>query len=194
MIEKIERSILDRISQAAADRKLLCSPERVDTYKGELADAEVFIRSHRAAVLVSFADERLKSDDDNETLIEADFIVLCYARAESRRESDTRFGAAYQLIEDIKALLHKDDLGFLAEPLTYQGCEPVFNTRFSNYHTAMYELRFSCSYGMSNMDPEDRDDGSLNNFETLATTWELPEFTSKTTVELEQEEPKQPEE
>ena len=35
MIEKIERSILDRISQAAADRKLLCSPERVDTYKGE---------------------------------------------------------------------------------------------------------------------------------------------------------------
>ena len=37
MIEKIERSILDRISQAAADRKLLCSPERVDTYKGELS-------------------------------------------------------------------------------------------------------------------------------------------------------------
>ena len=29
MIEKIERSILDRISQAAADRKLLSSPERV---------------------------------------------------------------------------------------------------------------------------------------------------------------------
>ena len=168
MIEKIERSILDRISQAAADRKLLCSPERVDTYKGELADAEVFIRSHRAAVLVSFADERLKSDDDNETLIEADFIVLCYARAESRRESDTRFGAAYQLIEDIKALLHKDDLGFLAEPLTYQGCEPVFNTRFSNYHTAMYELRFTCSYGISNMDPEDRDDGCVDYFETLA--------------------------
>lgn len=61
MIEQIERAILDRISQAAAQKKLLCHPDRVDTYKGELADVEVFIRSHRAAVLVSFADERLKA-------------------------------------------------------------------------------------------------------------------------------------
>lgn len=187
MIEKIERLILDCIERANKRKKLSCILDKVASYKGELADIEVFIRNHRSAVLVSFNAERLQEDEDGETLLETEFIVLCFARSEGRKESNTRFGAVYPLIEDMKALLHKNSLGFLAEPLVYQGCEPVFNTKFSSYHTAMYELRFSGRYPISNFDPDDRDDEKLDRFETLVTDWELPQFSSQTTVKLEQD-------
>lgn len=188
MIGNIEQAIIDVFSKALENNKLGYKIDKIAGYKGEFSNVKELLGSCRSAVLVAFGGKSLSKEFAFSRQYEATFLVEVYSRNSTRNEKDARFGTkdtvgAYQLAEDVEVLLHNNNLNLLSSPLKLQSMNPVFNTSLSGFHVGAYELEFKCLYEIhqNNIDYDD-----LNPFETLVTTWDMPEK-QETILKLPQE-------
>lgn len=178
MIGNIEQAIEDCIKTAVKSGKLGYSIDRIAGYKGEFENIRELLGNCRSAVLIAFGGKTLKRKFDFAREYEATFLIEVYSRTSTRNEKSARFGngndaGAYQMAEDVETLLEDNNLNLLSEPLVLQKTTPVFNTGLPGFHTAAFELEFTCAYQTGGADDDKLE--SLGRFETLAVNWDTPE-------------------
>lgn len=180
MIGTIETAIVDRLKGAELGYKML-----VSTFKAnDDEDIAVVLKNSRNAALVVFAGESLTEDDGGYGAITAvTFAVLLFAR-NVRNERASRSGdggavGAYQMIEDVKALLHGNDLGLDIVPLKHLRTSPLTTENVKGFNHSAWLVEFSTAYSFK---PYSADgDGNLAEFIRLHTAWDLPEPEGTTT-------------
>lgn len=190
MIGTVEQKIVDFITRVNEEQAFGYVIDKISSYKGEFNYIQELLGNCRSAVLVAFGGKTLKRQVSGIRFYEARYLVEVYSRNATRNESDSRMGpaAAYQMAEDVEALLSGNDLGVLSEPLELQSMTPVMNSKASSYHIGVLELEFSCILAVKSR--ETSDFHGLNPFEILATDWDLPEPADKTLINLPQPEEK----
>ena len=184
MIGIIERSILDRLNAVNTESEGKMA-EVINSYKGELSNVETFIKNNSTAVLVSFNREYLEKKEDVETLLTSEFLILVFARRNTRLEASARLeeSGVYNIRAKVLKALLGQDFNILTYPMEYLGCETVFNSKYSTYHTAMLELKFKCTYPLDGCAEDTRE---LADFLRLDTEWGIKEAQSLTHVEYEE--------
>lgn len=192
MIGKIEQAIEDCIKTAVKTGKLGYTIERIAGYKGEFENIRELLGNCRSAVLIAFGGKSLKRKFDFGREYETTFLVEVYSRSSTRNEKSARFGegneaGAYQMAEDIEDLLEDNNLNLLSEPLVLQKTTPVFNSGLLGFHTAAFELEFTCTYQAGSASDDEIEE--LGRFETLAVNWDAPENADLTIKIPQTEEP-----
>nr|DAI24830.1 MAG TPA: protein of unknown function (DUF1834) [Caudoviricetes sp.] len=188
MIGTVEQKIVDFLKSANDSKALGYKVEKISSYKGEFNYIQELLGNCRSAILVAFAGKSLKRQLQGMRIYDARYLVEVYSRNATRNEADSRMGpaAAYQMAEDVEALLNGNNLGVLSEALELQRMDPVMNSKINSYHVGALELEFSCAIKVKAADDEDYQ--GLHPFKILATTWDLPEPADHTLINLPQPE------
>ena len=144
----IEKAIIDRLQKAVNSGVLGYKIPVIASYSGE-GDDDIphLLKTRSPAVWVAYSGE---DATDNSKDVNAYFSLIVYVRnnksENAAREGSLNHAGAYQLINDIKKLLIKQDLGLPIEPFTFIEAKPIINARLEKYYTTMFGLRFKTLY------------------------------------------------
>lgn len=183
MIGAIENAIINRIERTDLGYRL----KSVESYKAQFDDdIEEFLKGAAPAVWIAFTGENQTEDLNKRTECTASFSVLILTR-NVRNERASRHGkggevGAYQIVQDIKRLLHKSDLGLPIRPMKHRRTVPLLGTNINTFYTTVFALEFEVVYEFA---PVPVDPEGLTDFLTLQTTWDVPELKSETTITFE---------
>lgn len=181
MIGNIEQKIIDVISAAQFGYAF----KKVESYKANFDDElATLVKNSAPAVWVAFTGDS-KTLLNDKPARKATFSVIVLTR-NVRNERTSRFGkvgevGAYQIVQDITALLDGSDLGLDIKPLEYLSTTPLLNTKVSSFNSAVFEISFETVFPIITPENPVR----LDDFIQLETTWEAPEITSQTNITYE---------
>lgn len=145
----IEKAIIDRLQKAVNSGVLGYKIPVIASYSGE-GDDDIphLLKTRSPAVWVTYSGE--EAADGSSKDVNAYFSLIVYVRnnksENAAREGSLNHAGAYQLINDIKKLLIKQDLGLPIEPFTFIEAKPIINARLEKYYTTMFGLRFKTLY------------------------------------------------
>lgn len=145
----IEKAIINRLEQAVNNGSLGYDIPVIAAYSGE-GDNDIphLIKTRSPAVWVVYSGEDSKDGSSKE--VTAYFSLIIYVRNNksetAAREGSLNHAGAYQLINDIKQLFIKQDLGLPIEPLAFIEAKPIINAKLEKYYTTMFGLRFKTGY------------------------------------------------
>ncbi len=148
----IEKAIIDRLQKAVNSGVLGYKIPVIASYSGE-GDDDIphLLKTRSPAVWVAYSGEEAKHEISKS--VYAYFSLIVYVRnnksENAAREGSLNHAGAYQLINDIKKLLIKQDLGLPIEPFTFIEAKPIINARLEKYYTTMFGLRFKTLYTQS---------------------------------------------
>lgn len=183
MIGNIETAIVERLKKAELGYKM-----QVSTFKANSdEDIEIVLKNSRASALVVFESEN-KTDDSGcrGARTEVVFGVLLFAR-NVRNERSSRIGdngavGIYQMIEDVKALLHDNDLGLEIAPLKHLRSSPLGTSNIKGFNQSAWLVEFTTAYSFLPFDS--RKNQTLSDFLKLHAAWDLPEIDTTTTTNI----------
>ncbi|MQX36820.1 phage protein Gp37 [Roseospira navarrensis] len=174
MIGAVEDAIIARLRAAADAGHLGYAWGALGTYRDELdEDVTAILRQRFPAAWVAFS--RLdRHEDGRGELWRARYVVVVAARS-GRNEHERRHGAddrvgAYQLAEDVCALLHDQALGLEIEPIQVEGVRPLLHTAARDQRLAAYGIDLTTAWTLAS--PPDAD--AMGEFLTFHGDWDLP--------------------
>lgn len=183
MIGKIENAVIQKIKSADLGYHL----KLVESYKAQFDDDLVkLVKTSAPAVWVAFTGEDNTQNTAKGMECTASFSIIILTR-NVRNERSARFGdkqgevGTYQILQDIKALLHGSDVGLNIVPFEHKRTVPLLNTAVSGFFASVFALEFETSYVMA---AADKTGGDLAEFLRLHADWELPEFNSETLTNI----------
>lgn len=145
----IEKAIIERLQKAVNSGVLGYKIPVIASYSGE-GDDDIphLLKTRSPAVWVAYSGE--DAADGSSKDVNAYFSLIVYVRnnksENAAREGSLNHAGAYQLINDIKKLLIKQDLGLPIEPFSFIEAKPIINARLEKYYTTMFGLRFKTLY------------------------------------------------
>ncbi|MGB0683403.1 MAG: phage protein Gp37 [Magnetovibrionaceae bacterium] len=177
MLGTIEQAIVDAIDAAAKKNgKFGYTYDQVASYGDELDDnLAIIIKSFPACWVVLKGEATARIDQFTDAHSPTfSIIVGCSSR---RNEKAARHGTegeggevgAYQRLEDIRALLFRNDLDLDIDPIQPGAIRPLLNGKAGRGHAAIYALEISTGYETRLPDATGLDD-----LQTFHADWDLP--------------------
>lgn len=182
MIGDIETAIVERLKTAELGYKMQVAPFKANSDE----DIEIVLKNSRASALVVFESENKTDDDYGMARTEVTFGILLFAR-NVRNERASRLGGngavgVYQMIEDVKALLHDNDLGLGIAPLKHLRSSPLGTSNVKGFNQSAWLVEFSTAYSFLPFDSQKHQ--TLSDFLKLHAAWDLPEIDTTTTTNI----------
>lgn len=185
MIGRIEDAILARIRLAQGMGGVLgYDIPTLGSYGGELdQDLAAFARGRYPAVWVTFAGEDAPREVAGGTAYPAVFAIIIAARSSrtetARRRGDAGTIGAYQLQNDVRALLVDRQLGHDISPIKLRRVRPIFNGLTGDQRLAVYALDLEIVYRApatsgSGGELPGADKDTPGDFKTFHAEWDLP--------------------
>ncbi len=176
MIGAIENAMIARIRAAQDSGVLGYELRRVTTYAGDLSEGLKSVVRTLPAVWVVFSGAQTQRVFQRSVFeVTATFSAIVAANS-LRNEREARQGAggapgAYQIVEDVVALLAGKNLGLqTVKPLSLERIEALYNDRSDQTLAAIYGITLSTGWSI-----ECGEDGSsLDDFETFHVNWDIP--------------------
>lgn len=169
----IEKAIIQRIQNAVNQGVLGYNIPIIASYAGE-GDDDIphLLKTRSPAVWVAYSGEDGQTDNSKD--VNAYFSLIIYVRnnrsENAGREGSLNHAGAYQLINDLKKLLIKQDLGLPIEPFTFIEAKPIINSRLEKYYTTMFGLRFKTLYTQPSVGKPYQD---LDDFMRVKSDWTI---------------------
>jgi len=180
MVGAIEDAVIARIQAAAGAGNILgYAVPLVESYGGQLSEDGLAVLVKRVpAVLIAFAGEQKPVIDARGEVTQANFIALCATRS-VRNEKSGRRGAvgvigAYQIFNDVRALLRGQTLTLDIEPISVGRIEVVHTVKTKAMSLTVYGVHFSTKYALDEAVAAE----TLNDFVTFHSDWDLPPQTT----------------
>lgn len=174
MIGAIEQAMINRVN-AAASSNALGYALTAQSYAGELdADGGGEVRNF-PAVWITFAGERPDAQGPGRsTWMRAVFTAFC-AQRNRRNDAASRHGAAgkvgaYQLLEDVRAVLLGQTLDLEISPLAPGAVRTIIAGKLQGEQAVVYAVEFTTRYALGSPPASD----GLDDFKHVHLDYDVP--------------------
>lgn len=182
----IEKAIIEHIRNVVSQGVFGYNIPVIASYAGE-GDEDIphLLKTRSPAVWVAYSGEDGQTDNSKD--VNAYFSLIIYVRnnrsENAGREGSLNHAGAYQLINDLKKLLIKQDLGLPIEPFSFIEAKPIINARLEKYYTTMFGLRFKTLYTQP---AAGKPYQKLDDFLRIKSDWTIGQAESELSFEINQ--------